>query len=306
VLSRLPKSRLVRVEDYKRVFNRSRQCFRDQKKSAKIILAVKRPPYLYPGSDQCQKYDNDDIYYVTPVLNCLYDCKYCYLQGMYESANIVLFVNNEDVLMAVKKAVKDRKNKKRPLYVSISYDTDLMLFERLTGYCGEWLSFALKEPNVTIELRTKSAGFKNIEKHEPPPNVILAWTMSPEIIARTYEKKAPSIESRLSAAERAVSNGWAVRLCFDPVIPVPNWQCEYDKLLKYIFHRISPENILDVTTGPFRMNEVHFRRIRKMRRDCDLYFGDFDKYREEISEVMVKALSRYLPKEKIVPFNGKK
>jgi len=29
-------------------------------------------------------------------LNCVYDCEYCYLQGMYPSANIVVFVNFED------------------------------------------------------------------------------------------------------------------------------------------------------------------------------------------------------------------
>ena len=30
------------------------------------------------------------------MLNCLYDCRYCFLQGMYRSANYVLYVNYED------------------------------------------------------------------------------------------------------------------------------------------------------------------------------------------------------------------
>ena len=35
------------------------------------------------------------------MFNCIYDCDYCYLQGMYPSANIVVFVNHEDFFDAV-------------------------------------------------------------------------------------------------------------------------------------------------------------------------------------------------------------
>ena len=38
----------------------------------------------------------DRHYYFSHMLNCLYDCRYCFLQGMYQSANYVLFVNFED------------------------------------------------------------------------------------------------------------------------------------------------------------------------------------------------------------------
>ena len=31
-------------------------------------------------------------YYFSHMLNCIYDCKYCFLQGMYNSANYVLFI----------------------------------------------------------------------------------------------------------------------------------------------------------------------------------------------------------------------
>ena len=30
------------------------------------------------------------------MYNCIYDCRYCFLQGMYSSANFVLFVNFEE------------------------------------------------------------------------------------------------------------------------------------------------------------------------------------------------------------------
>mgnify|MGYP006970641936 FL=1 len=30
------------------------------------------------------------------MMNCIYDCSYCYLKGMYPSGHMVLFVNIED------------------------------------------------------------------------------------------------------------------------------------------------------------------------------------------------------------------
>ena len=32
------------------------------------------------------------------MLNCIYDCKYCFLQGMFRSANFVIFVNYESFM----------------------------------------------------------------------------------------------------------------------------------------------------------------------------------------------------------------
>ena len=37
------------------------------------------------------------------MYNCLFDCKYCFLQGMYSSANYVIFVNYEDYYDEIKK-----------------------------------------------------------------------------------------------------------------------------------------------------------------------------------------------------------
>lgn len=31
------------------------------------------------------------------MMNCIFDCEYCYLKGMYPSGNLVVFVNLEDI-----------------------------------------------------------------------------------------------------------------------------------------------------------------------------------------------------------------
>ena len=37
------------------------------------------------------------------MLNCVYDCSYCFLQGMFNSANYLVFVNYEDYFKEIEK-----------------------------------------------------------------------------------------------------------------------------------------------------------------------------------------------------------
>ena len=68
-------------------------------------------------------------------MNCVFDCEYCYLKGMYPSANLVVFVNLEDILRKWKETCR------APVYLCVSYDTDLLALEHLTGYAARWIEF---------------------------------------------------------------------------------------------------------------------------------------------------------------------
>ena len=129
IITRFPRARIVPIDDYKSIFARPRQHFQIQKRSMKLILAVKKDRFLYPGSGHSQHFNLDNFYYNTLMFNCVYNCDYCYLQGMYPSANVVAFVNTPDYFEATRQAIAERSNIHQPLYVCISYDTDLLAFE---------------------------------------------------------------------------------------------------------------------------------------------------------------------------------
>ena len=86
----------------------------------KLILAIKREPLLYGGSSMIQDYMTPNVYYNTPILNCLYNCDYCFLQGMYDSGNLVVFVNEQDMMDAIDARVSDPKDSSKPTVESIS------------------------------------------------------------------------------------------------------------------------------------------------------------------------------------------
>lgn len=303
VLSRFPEAIRVMIRHYKDVFNRPHQNFRCQKASTKLILAVKQEPFLYPGSEVCEDFGHPNFYYTSPVLNCIYDCDYCYLQGLYPSANIVIFVNIEDFFKAV-----DRQLENGPLYLCPSYDTDLLALEGIVPYASRWIEFAATRQGLCIELRTRSANYSAIAHLKPAEQVILAWSLSPGEVARRYERLAPPLKARLTAINAALQDGWQVRLCFEPLLKVYNWQQVYGEFLDEVFSILPAEKIFDANIGVFRMSKEQFKRISRMRSDTDVFAfptvcrdGGVVTYEDERSlrDFFYQQLKKYLPEEKI-------
>jgi len=308
ILSKYRSSKMIEINNYKEIFNRSNQNFQLQKSSMKLILALKRPPYLYPVSSIVQEFDSPNVYYTTPVINCLYNCDYCFLQGMYPSGNMVLFVNENDFFESTILEIQKRKNKK-PLYLSISYNTDLMAMENIIPICRNWINFSKSVADLFLEIRTKSGLFSSISDIPSNENTILSWTLSPESISEKYESTAPPLKSRINSIRSAIKKGWKVRICFDPIITVKDWQSVYTKFFSDIFKKINPDQIYDVTIGVFRMNKEYFNRIKKTDINSDLYFSNYEnedgvlslpkKYRDNVINLIRFELEKYLNKDKV-------
>ncbi|UOG37990.1 DNA photolyase [Leptospira noguchii] len=305
ILSKFPKSYTIPIDSYKEVFNPSAQNFQAQKKSPKLILAKRKEQFLYSGSGVAPDFGYHFFYYNALVLNCLYNCSYCYLQGMYPSANIVVFVNNEDFILKT----KEQLTLSKPLYLCISYDTDLLAIENTLGYCKEWILFASSYPDLIIEIRTKSANFKSIADLKPVPNVILAWTLSPDSVIKEHEPLTPRLSSRLKNIKEALNSGWQVRLCIDPILNVPNWKSVYPEFIRKIFEEIPGEKLREISLGVFRMNTDYFKNSKKRRPDSYLFYlsmttdSGMKSYPEELEKemfaVVEKELEFFVSKEKI-------
>jgi spore photoproduct lyase len=309
ILQRLSKAKIVEIENYKQVFNRPAQNYHLQKQSPKLILAVKKDNFLYDGSAFVQNHQNPNFYYNALSLNCVYDCAYCYLQGMYNSANQALFVNLEKYFRSTDVAIQNRKDPAQPLYLCISYDTDLLGFESIAPYSRKWIEYAADKPDLLIELRTKSANFTAIEDIPANPSTILAWSLSPEIVAKQYEIKAPSLKARIKALQKALEAGWKVRICIDPILPVPDWQSVYREFIDSISGLLSSYTLLDIHLGVFRMNSGYFQNIRKRRPPKDLFYRNWEhkdgsvthseEEREALTNHVFTLLKNHYPADRI-------
>lgn len=307
IFARFPKATRVPIQNYKEVFNRPRQRWDHQRQALKLILAVRKEGFLYPGSPFVPNFDHTRFFYTTPVLNCLYACEYCYLQGMFPSANVVVFVNSTDFISAAATELAGPT----PAYLCISYDTDLLALEDIIGYCREWVEFARTNPHIVIEIRTKSSHVKLLRDVTPAPNVIIAWTLSPDSVIRAYEHKTPNLMARLKAIRTAQQHGWNVRICYDPVLPIGSWRDSYAALIRDTFTHIDPSAVQDVSIGVFRIPAGYLRVMQESNPGSRLLHYPYtirngsashssEQHTQMLNQIS-QQLTQYIPQEKICP-----
>ena len=315
ILKRLSHLPQVEIDHYKDVFNRPGQHFQAQKRAPALILAVERERLLYEGSERVESWNgNVPLYYNAPVRNCVFNCDYCFLQGMHNSGHIVLFVNTSDFMDEASKRADQG-----PIFLSISYLTDLLAFERLWPVCRQWIEFAETHPNIDLELRTKSEYFSAIRDIPTPRHTVLSFSLSPPAIAGAYEKGCAGFAGRLFAAYQAQQAGWRVRLCFDPVIRVDGWQEQYRKAIEETFRRLDPEYVEQVSYGVVRMAPDFLSRIQGMRSDSDILYYPFDREklpdgstvstdpedaRTEMRSFLHAELTKHMPDERVHYVHG--
>lgn len=257
ILSRFPDAEIIEIGHYKDVFCRRGQNLSLQHQAQSLILAVKTGTLVYPGAPVCQSFGNDHFYYASCVMNCIYNCEYCYLKGMYPSAMLVAFVNLEDIFDEIRALLS-----RHSVYLCVSYDTDLAALDSVTGYMGEWIRFAEEQKGLKIEIRTKCANLL-FENFKPMERVIFAFTLSPQAVIDACEHGTPSLVRRISCAAEAVKRGFAVRLCFDPMIYCPDWKLHYESMIRSVFAELDGGKLLDVSVGTFRVSQDYLKIMRK-------------------------------------------
>lgn len=297
ILQKIKCNNIIYIKHYKDVFNQSSSQWRIQKNSQKIILAERQNNFYYLGSDVTPNFGFDNFYYNTLALNCLYDCDYCYLQGLFSSAHMVLFVNNETYIEETKKLLAQLQ---KPTYLALSYDTDLLAIANWYNYCEDWIKLCAKQKKLTIEIRTKSANINALKNSIPQENVILAWTLSPEEVIAKHEKNTPSLKARIAAIKKAQQAGWQVRLCFDPILKINDWKSVYQNCIQEVITEIDFKKLNSISIGVFRMNKEFLKQIQHQRNDNTLLFDQYElnndtyTYQQELKNEMIHFIKNRL------------
>ena len=305
ILARFPQARVISCKHYKEVFNPAGQSFRLQKKKPALILAKQTGKLVHPIPPS-YGVGGTNNYYFSHLLNCLYDCRYCFLQGMYPSAHYLLFVNFEDFEQEIKKVTNNNSD---PSWFFSGYDCDSLALESVTGFAEHFLPFFDKLPNAWIELRTKSVATQVLQKMNPLSNAVIAFSFTPDEVSQQIEHGVPPVSSRIKAMKKLAKLGWKLGLRIDPLIHCQDFEHRYHKLFEEIFGAVPEESIHSVSLGAFRMPSGFFKKIEKLYPEEPLLAGNWEKkdgmiaYQQEIESELKstaqKLILNYLPESKL-------
>ncbi len=308
IRARFPHATAVPCRHYGEVFNPKAQNFRLQKKRPALILARKEgrlvleaPPEYGIGGER--------NYYFSHMLNCVYDCRYCFLQGMYRSAHMVVFVNYEDFQAAIAEKVEQEAGS-TPYFFS-GYDCDSLALDAITSFVGSFLDFFAAQPCLRLELRTKSTRIKPLLRGKALDNCIVAYSLTPPAVAAALEAGTSPVGRRLAAMRRLQQRGWPLGLRFDPMIYHQGWEENYRRLFADAFAALDPARLHSVSLGPFRLPRAHYKRMFQLYPGEELFAWGLEEkdgmvsYKEEAGRSMedfcTRELLRYIAPEILFP-----
>ena len=298
----------IECDFYGEIFNRKAQNFRFQKQNPALILAKKQKGFVLPTPDG-YGIGSDLNYYFSHMMNCIYDCRYCFLQGMYRSANYVVFINYESFADEIRKVANQHKNK--PVYFFSGYDCDSLALEPITKFIDFILPVFESLPNAFLELRTKSTQIRGLLDRPVLDNCIVAFSLSPDNIVNSLEAKTASLDKRIDALVKLQSKGWKIGLRFDPIIYFEEYQEAYSELFKKVFDVLNVDAIHSVSLGGFRLPVKFFKNMVKLYPDEKLFASSLKEkdgmiaYEKNLEQEVLKYCENeiliYLPREKYFP-----
>jgi len=309
ICERFPDAEVVPCARYGEVFLRKGQSFRLQKRRPSLILAKKQwglvteapAGFGIPGARNL---------IVSHMQNCIYDCRYCFLQGMHRSAHYVVYVNYEDFLWEMEERLRGAAAGEVPWFFA-GYDCDSLALEPVTRFAATVIPFFSRFPEAFLELRTKSTQVKALLELEALPNVIVAFSFTPAEVQRSLEHLTPPVDRRLRAMEKLQERGWRLGLRFDPVIYCEGYRGQYRRLFAQVFEHLACDSLHSVSLGPFRLPSGIFQGMERLYPDEPLLAGPLVEtegmmgYARELENEMqafcTGELLRYVPCEILFP-----
>lgn len=227
ILQKLNRVPLI-VERYDEIWGKSKKPYLQKRDTLNLFLAQKKGQLLKSTPDAYGT-KGDAHFYFIHAFNCIYECQYCYLQGYFNTPDIVLFINHEEIIKQMQEELDKHAGKK--VWFHAGEFSDSLALSHLTGELNLYHEFCKKNPLAIIELRTKSVNIRELEKLSPLENFITSFSLSPETMARKVDLKTPGTSSRLKAMSSLHKIGHPIAAHFDPIIYEDEFKKTYTSLL---------------------------------------------------------------------------
>jgi spore photoproduct lyase len=226
----------------------------------RLFLARHKGEFLKkcPGSEGqvCCNY-----FVINFASNCPMDCSYCYLQEyLADNPELRVFSNVDDLLIEADGLLS--KHRRFFFRIGTGEITDSLALDPYIGFTREVVPFFADQPNVLLELKTKSDCIEGLLALNPKDRVVVSWSMNPQKVIDLDERGTASLSERLWAAQRCQNAGYRLGFHFDPIVEYPDWERDYKEVLDQTFSSVDWRRIAWLSLGVLRDTPTLKRIIR--------------------------------------------
>jgi spore photoproduct lyase len=269
IIKRIGKAPIY-VEDYSDIWGRSKKPYLQKRDSLNLFIAKKKGQLLKLAPDAYGE-GGGPHYYFIHAYNCIYECQYCYLQGYFNTPDIVLFINHEEIIQEMESVLKDHPDHR--VWFHAGEFSDSLALSHLTGELPLYHDFCRRNPNAIIELRTKSVNTKEIEKLSPLPNFIVSFSLSPDEMSRTVDLKTPGTGARLKSMAKLHQLGHRLAAHFDPIIFEDSFKETYKILLTQMSEIGLTRDLSYLSLGVVRFTKDVYRETERNYPESVIHTG---------------------------------
>jgi spore photoproduct lyase len=117
------------------------------------------------------------------------------------------------------------------------------------GILDAQLDFAGKNPNVIFEFKTKTKNIDYFLAVDLPPNIMVCWSLNPQIIIDHEEHFTASLEERITAARRLSNKGVIIGFHFHPIVHYDGFEKDYNKIINTLISTFSADEVGMISLG---------------------------------------------------------
>jgi spore photoproduct lyase len=191
------------------------------------------------------------------VDNCGYGCSYCSIQSFFDGKQISFDKGFADKLKNLE------LDADKTYHIGTGQSSDSLMWGNSHGVLDAVIDFARANPNVILELKTKSANVAHLLRVEAPKNIICTWSLNTPTLINYEEHGTASLDKRLGAARKVADAGFLVGFHFHPIVHYDQWQQDYALVVERLSSLFKPEEVALVSMGTLTYIKSVIREIRK-------------------------------------------
>ena len=190
------------------------------------------------------------------VESCGFDCSYCSIQSFYNENKIGFDKNFADKL----KNLKLDPNK--TYHIGTGQSSDSLMWGNKHGILEALFEFARANPNVILELKTKSDNISYLLENDVPKNILCTWSINTPTIIKNEENLSASLEQRVGSARKLADKGVLVGFHFHPIVVYENYLEEYKQTVNILLEKFKPEEVVLVSLGTLTFIKPVMKKLR--------------------------------------------
>lgn len=266
---------IKKVED---VFGRVKKPYLQKRTNLNLFIGEKKGQLVKPAPP-AYGLSGEPHYYFVHAYNCIYECNYCYLQGYFQSPDIVIFLNHQEIGDEIKRLAEEhaRNRPGEKIWFHAGEYSDSLALTHLTGELPHYFELFKSLPNAYLELRTKSVNIKELVKLEPSENIVVSFSLAPEHRTKMNDLKTPGLKARLEAIRELNELGHPIGIHFDPIIYDEKLEQSYTELIHSLSVVLPPEKIRYISIGVVRFTKNVYHQVMKNYPESDFLVDDFVK-----------------------------